>query len=275
VREPTILTAQINGLSFNVSPNDVYRPFWDRFSTGTWEPRTFAVFDRFLRTDRSYIDIGAWIGPTVLYGVQRARVAYALEPDPVAFAELRTNVDLNSDLRGRIRVYDQCIASESGTIELYVGGFYSDSASRLGDSMSSIVRLSAESGQISTRVKVTTLEEFIDGHGIEDCNFVKMDIEGGEFIVLPSIRNYLGRSQPTLYVSFHAPPADRREELVRESFDILHSVYSHVYETSGQPLSLMKLADSVKDWSDETPGSLWRTLDQTIGAGVVATTQCW
>ena len=54
--------------------------FWDRVEAGSWEPGTFAVFDRFLHRDCSCLDIGAWICPTALYAACLARHCYALEP---------------------------------------------------------------------------------------------------------------------------------------------------------------------------------------------------
>ena len=67
--------------------------FWQEVASGAWESDTFAIFDRFLDQQHSYIDIGTWIGPTLLYGCQLARRTYGLEPDPIAFAELEANLE--------------------------------------------------------------------------------------------------------------------------------------------------------------------------------------
>ena len=68
--------------------------FWAQLQVGVWEPETFKIFDIFLDKNHSYIDLGAWIGPTVLYGCQNAKFCYAVEPDPVAFKNLKNNIDL-------------------------------------------------------------------------------------------------------------------------------------------------------------------------------------
>ena len=62
--------------AFRVQAADGRRDFWRRVGSGLWEPQTFEVFERFLRPDRSYVDIGAWIGPTVLYGAMLSRRAH-------------------------------------------------------------------------------------------------------------------------------------------------------------------------------------------------------
>src|SRR5580692_4173846 len=88
---------QAHGKQFEVSPAN-HLSFWDEVSSGTWESSTFAIFDRFLDRQHSYIDIGAWIGPTVLYGCQLAKTAYALEPDPLAYVELAQNIAVNPSI---------------------------------------------------------------------------------------------------------------------------------------------------------------------------------
>src|SRR6267143_3643123 len=88
---PKELQINKNGRHFVVNPEKDYF-FWRDLQKGKWEPSTFTIFDKFLNKQHSYIDIGAWWGPTVLYGCQLARHCYAVEPDPIAFQELKNNV---------------------------------------------------------------------------------------------------------------------------------------------------------------------------------------
>lgn len=44
--------------------------------SGQREPHLFTILDHYLRADRSYIDMGAFIGATVLYAVLLARHCY-------------------------------------------------------------------------------------------------------------------------------------------------------------------------------------------------------
>src|SRR5262245_62069367 len=65
--------------------------YWDRVAAGDWEPQTLRAIRRFLVPGTDCIDIGAWIGPTVLYEACIAGRVHAFEPDPVAYAELAAN----------------------------------------------------------------------------------------------------------------------------------------------------------------------------------------
>ena len=84
---------RLGGEAYRLDP--YHSKFWRKASAGDWEPATFAVLDAHLRPDRDYIDIGAWIGPTVLYAARKARHVWCFEPDPTAFRALSWNLELN------------------------------------------------------------------------------------------------------------------------------------------------------------------------------------
>ena len=170
-----------------------YRPFWERVGSGDWEKSTFDIFDRFLDDGHSYIDIGAWIGPTVLYGCQIARHCYAVEPDPVAFRELLHNVNLNRRLRSTITLSKTCISDRCGKVAF-------GNRTGFGDSISS--QMFSDAAE-SVEVESVTLEKYVQLNEITDCSFVKMDIEGGETIVVPKSGTFLAETKPTLYISLH------------------------------------------------------------------------
>jgi FkbM family methyltransferase len=271
------LSVFVHGHTFRVRAADARQAFWRRVGAGLWEPQTFDVFQRFLRPDRSYIDMGAWIGPTVLYGAMLAGRVHALEPDPVAFAELTGNVMANPALHPKIQLYPYGIGAESGPLQLYAGGLYFGEQSQFGDSMSGMFAAPGAVGQPCREVDGMDLERFLALNAIGDCNFIKMDIEGGEYAVIPGLwRRLRGGGSPTLYVSFHAPELARREALIRACVDELLLCYPRFYGAmDAQPVALEELVESVRDWGDDAPGSPWRKLEVLLGAGLVASHEEW
>ena len=171
----------------------LHRAFWESVREGVWEPATFAVFERFVDRQHSYIDMGAWIGPTLLYGCQLAKTAYGIEPDPIAYAELVANVTCNKPLTDNVRLFNVCIALASGKV-----GF--GSLAEGGDSESSLLFSGKPTNWI---VNGLTFEDFIQQNGITDCSFIKIDIEGGEYTILPTMASYLRLHQPTIHLSLH------------------------------------------------------------------------
>jgi FkbM family methyltransferase len=187
-----MMDIEVRGRQFRVDPGR-NAAFWQQVASGQWESATFAVFERFLDPAHTYLDIGCWIGPTLLYGCQLAARAYAVEPDPIAFEELQRNVALNRPTSDRVQLANLCIARKSGEV-----AFGSRGAG--GDSTSSLLF-----GKKRTHwtVKALSFADFIREYGIAECNFIKMDIEGGEYLVLPGMRDYLHTHRPTLHLSLH------------------------------------------------------------------------
>ena len=184
-------TIQRNGIKFRIS-SEQHQRFWTKIEDGTWEPETFEVFDRFVTSDTTYLDVGAWEGPTLFYAGQLARVAYGFEPDPVAFAGLQRNLEANPEITNT-KILHQCIAANSGEVRFgsRAGG---------GDTMSSLL---FAAGQTNWTVPSIRLDEFIARENLHPPLFVKIDIEGGEYEVLPSLHSFFRRFRPTVYLSTH------------------------------------------------------------------------
>jgi FkbM family methyltransferase len=240
LNDVSVLHVATRGKTFDVEPAG-HASFWEALGGGTWEPETFRIFDRFLSPDHSYIDIGAWIGPTVLYGSRTARVAYGLEPDPIAYAELERNVAVNRDCATNIKLFNACIATRSGEVSLGSRGAGGDSTSSL---------LFAHKKTHWT-VKAFSFADFIEQNRIADCNFIKMDIEGGEYKILPTMAAYLKRHRPTLHLSLHPCylkwrplgwPGRVMARLVA-TVRLLRSIdfYRHIYDHNGCELTPARL----------------------------------
>jgi len=193
-KSPTSLIRQ-GAISYRVI-FDENRQFWDAVRSGSWEPETYQVFDRYLASDSYYFDIGAWIGPTVLYASHLSRKAFAYEPDPIAFKELERNIELNQSnpAVSKVEVFQEAISIETGNIEM---GSKSDG----GDSLSSVL-LSEEDR--SWEVPSLSSKKMLERAGIEDEKvFCKIDIEGFEYELIPSMKSLLSRPNTTLYISLH------------------------------------------------------------------------
>lgn len=209
------ITINRYGKTFLVSGNLEYFYFWKYKS---WEQETYRIFDRYLDKDHSFIDIGAWIGPTILYGAHIAKKAYAVEPDPLAFKELEKNVSLNPALKEKIELHKKCINSYTGKVKF-------GSPSQGGDTISSL-----RFGDLKTSwvVEGITFDDFIRENTITDCNFIKMDIEGGEAIVLPTMKEYLIKNKPVLHLSMHPLFFSNPKEDTEKIIDVLH-IYNYLY----------------------------------------------
>lgn len=177
-----------NGREYEVT--DGYEWFWNAFANGTWELNTFKIFDKFLDPERNFVDIGAWIGPTVLYASQKAKKVFAFEPDQVAFRNLYQNIHLNC--ANNVVAYPLAVSNEWKNLHF-------GAKTVLGDSMSSELW----AGQGYADVPAISLESVLN----LNPNFIKIDIEGGEKFLFdsPSLKYALLEVKPTIHLSLHTP----------------------------------------------------------------------
>ena len=279
------LQVEVEGSRFQIrsGKNNV---FWDHYSSGAWEPDTRAIFSRFIDAQHSYIDIGAWIGPTLLLGCPLAKRAYGIEPDPIAYSELVENIDSNRPITSNVQLFNICIAAESGKKAF---GNRGDG----GDSMSSLL-FSDE--KTNWTVDGMTFGEWIDQNGIDDCNFIKIDIEGGEYTVLPTMAAYITKHRPTLHLSLHpfclggrsvrsvAAKIKRSAYRLKCTVGIISVIgtYRYVYDPRGKvPSGIRTFRSRIRDFLAKVswkPAVLLLTCLYSMGGGddtLVVTDQRW
>lgn len=204
--------------------------FWDWFEEPGWEPCTVTIFERVLGPGMRYLDLGAFIGQTALYAACRGCQVTALEPDPEAFAELERNVALNPSLAPAIRLLPVALALEDGEADLHVGH---------------LSRSSLLAGDQTVRVRTISPETLAAELG--NVDFVKIDVEGAEYLFLPRLVAAL-HGKPAIYLSTHPGllldrssalsllrSAPRAFALNRRMLSALRSYRRHqVYEDDGR-----------------------------------------
>ncbi len=192
------LKISINKLNYWVNP-DGYKTFWNLVNQGKWELETFSVFDSNINYQTLFIDIGGWIGPTSLYGAQLAKKTLSLEPDPLAYRRLKENLDLNNFFHKKIKLLNLALWSEETSIS-----FISDT--KIGDSTSSVMRDNKSgSKNICFEAKTITFENLIKKINLNEFNkvFVKIDIEGAEYILFDFLLEKLSDINASFLVSTH------------------------------------------------------------------------
>jgi len=218
--------------TFYVTGNLKYFLHWKNKS---WEMNTHKIFDKFLDQNHSYIDVGAFIGATVLYGAHIAKKVYALEPDPIAFKELEKNVSLNPLLKEKIMLYNKCLYIKTEKVNF-------GSMTRGGDSVSSLRYADSKTSWI---VDGITFDDFIKENKINDCNFIKIDIEGAEALVLPSMKNFLMKNKITLYLSMHPKFFNDPIEDTKKIIGVL-KIYKNIYLDNGKKIEINDLISKEK-----------------------------
>ncbi len=215
---------RLGGVPFRLDP--YHSKFWRRTTRGAWEPETFAVLDTHLAPDADYLDIGAWIGPTVLYAAKKAHHVWAFEPDATAFRHLAWNVALNG--LDNVSALPVALSGRTGIARMASFG------GEPGDSMTSLLNADARGG---TDVVTLDWDAFARDADLSAVTLVKIDVEGAEFDLLPALLPWLRAQRPALYLSTHAPyldAADRAAKMAALAEGL--SFYAHCRDAEGTPL---------------------------------------
>lgn len=157
---------------------------------------------------RSIVDVGANVGMASLWMAQQAPHAriVAVEPAADTASRLRANVDRNR-LAGRISLVVAGVAGAAGRASMVFGE---------GFSTHGVLDRSA-TGEIELR----TLDDILDGTGMDSVDLLKIDCEGGEYDALrgPALQR-LRRIVGEYHIVPGHEPAELEETLRDAGFEV-------------------------------------------------------
>ena len=176
-----------NDVEFQVTDNLLYESFWN---WNDWEIDTYKNINKFFNQDKIFIDIGAWIGPIVLYAAKYNKMCYAVEPDPIAYRELQANILLNKF--NNVYTHNVAISDKIGYTTM--------GSDTLGNSMT---KLGHQHNQFIT--KTTTISNFLLENNINknDIGIIKIDVEGAEVNILSD--EVFNDTEIPVHLSVHTP----------------------------------------------------------------------
>ncbi|MBI1802215.1 MAG: FkbM family methyltransferase [Chloroflexi bacterium] len=138
------------------------------------------------------IDVGANVGSLTLvmaWATGPSGKVFAFEPHPVIYRRLAANVALNR--LWHVALYDQAISNQEGPVP-----FYTASPDDANQAKSSIRRreYAGVTREITVQaVRGTSIREF---EALAACDFIKVDTEGHDFVVIQEIAPLIDRLRP-------------------------------------------------------------------------------
>jgi len=243
-----------NSRRFCIEATEEYSHWWFQERFPGWEEETFHVLERFLKTDQIYIDMGAWIGPTLLYAASMGICSHGIEPDRVAFLRLQKNLEANPDFKD-VYLHSVALTSETGKYTFGGNGELGNSESTLLVNEPSFLKHGGtdphwcgnnpvwRQGQ-QAQVEGLSFKDFLEQQAIqiEDVCLIKIDIEGSEKYVIPTLEQALGRARPPIYISLHRVFL-QEEELIK-CLDILTHLYTGIYNSKLKRLSVSEILET-------------------------------
>jgi FkbM family methyltransferase len=209
-----------NDMVFDVEPSE----FWYNFDNGKWEPETYDFYKKYISPVKDVIDIGGWIGPTMLFAYSmNARKISVVEADPANFQILKKNCRQNH-MEDRVELHNLCLSDRTGQIVMF-----GTKSKKKGSSTKRI-------GYGDTKVTTTAMMEFLQSKNLKETSIIKIDIEGAEQDVTDSLDYIAQFPDIAVLFSVHVPmfrDAQKTNALLAEKFKKFD-----VFTDTEEPLSL-------------------------------------
>jgi FkbM family methyltransferase len=163
---------------------------------GAFERRTVRAMRSLVRNGNVVLDIGANVGAHTLYLAQAvgpSGAVIAFEPTDFAFRKLLQNVALNPTLASRMRPEQILLTNDSS----------SAIPSLIYSSWPLTVREDLHEkhlGELKSTSNATAerLDDYVRRNGIDQIDFIKIDVDGHEYSVLSGALDSLQRLRPAL-----------------------------------------------------------------------------
>jgi FkbM family methyltransferase len=169
--------------------------FWARAAAGTWEPETLEALEQAVQPGDVVLDIGCWVGPTALFSAALGARVVAVEADPVAQEECARNIAANPALAGRVTLLRAAATPDGAPVRL-------GAARKRGDSMSSALMAGvADTWECPGIAPAALLSRARPTAG--QALVVKIDIEGGEYALAPSLAPLLPPETRAVLLALH------------------------------------------------------------------------
>jgi FkbM family methyltransferase len=173
-----------------------FDPVWRWIEKGVREPGVLKFAQDRIGRGSTVFDVGAHVGEwTLLFSelVGPSGRVVAFEPDPVARASLRNNLEMNGI--SNVTVQQESLSDKAGKVLLR--------AERFGSGLSSIVRPHAPGGYSELEVEATTLDEYCGARALYP-NWIKIDAEGSEPLIVRGMHRLIEDRHPQAILEFHS-----------------------------------------------------------------------
>jgi FkbM family methyltransferase len=141
--------------------------------------------------DTVFVDVGAYIGLYTVYACRHARRVLAVEPNPMALIYLRANIALNN-CHNTI-VVPKAISNKKGLVELRV-----PKPAKRGHVPGKASIVWSFERALRINVEADTLDNVIDEVGLDTVDFIKIDVEGAEGLVIKGSEKTLRKAKALL-----------------------------------------------------------------------------
>lgn len=195
IQQVEIAAGLLKGLPFCLDMQSE-KDYW----LGTYEPQLQQAIRHWVKPGTVVFEAGANVGYTSLCLGRAAGPkghVYCIEPLPENLARLGENLALNYEVC-QFSILPMAVSGESGLAQFQV---------HASDDMGKLVGSAGrqETYQQNIRVETISLDDMVYRRSFPPPDVIKMDIEGGEVLALPGVRQVLAEIRPLVLLELHGP----------------------------------------------------------------------
>lgn len=165
-----------------------------------------------LKGNKLVIDVGANIGIVSMYAIsQGALKVYSFEPNKEAFGTIEKSINANQ-LQERLIAFNMAVSSKTGEL-LYI------------PKKSNPANVSQKNvGQLDLYDAIPTIsmDDFINQHQIDKIDLLKLDCEGAEYVLLPSLSELNASKICEIKIEYHDEEAPLLDWLKKKQFKVTY-----------------------------------------------------
>jgi len=225
-RKSSYQVSTVFGMRINITFPDQIQSYLYFF--GIWEPEISSYILSKLKLGDIFVDVGSNIGYYSLLASSRVGQdgqVFAIEASPSIFSELQKNITLNGITN--VSTFNVAVTDDPKKVEIFKGKetnigmstILSEEASRRGAFREAVV-----SGQ--------PLPKIIDESKLSRAKFIKIDVEGAEWLVIKGMRDIvknLGHDTEIL-IEINSQSVNELGGTVNELFDMFLSAGFKIFE---------------------------------------------
>jgi FkbM family methyltransferase len=221
----TVVKAWPNGPQYHLSTR--WFTEWTTWFYGSQDKAIHSWIALHARPEWVAFDIGMNFGFFACLLAQRCSAVHGFEPVPWLAARARANAELNNF--ANLSIAEFALSEQPGEALLNL-----PSEDDCNWGTSSLVHQS--SGKVTLKVPLETVDNYVDRQQLNRLDFIKIDVEGAEHLVLKGALITLKRHRPTIIF-------ERNVESSEGAVTLLRSLRYRFHNLQQESLS-----DDMKDW---------------------------
>jgi FkbM family methyltransferase len=233
-------------MQVNLADHIESKTFW----RGYYSLEELLVLEKLLRPSDIFFDIGANTGEFTLFAAKRLQSGqvYAFEPASHMYNKLSMHAERNS--LSHVHLFKLALADSEGETLLYSPTInFSDGSvhNGIGSLFSGRFRQSTEHQEV---IRLTTLDRFVQEHGVPHIDLMKIDVEGAELQVLRGAEQVIRRSLPRIIIEIDKRNIQRSGYDTRDIIRFLHEI-AYDLHTISRSGTLIPFDDrNVQEWQN-------------------------